>query len=60
MTIVVSVPWKNHHDGDPAWIFHAAGKRPNFLVEAWRKSLVFFGKIYGLGGGEESFLSRRV
>src|SRR6266705_6272113 len=33
-----------------AWIFHIAGKRPNFLVGGVAEN---FGKSYGLGGGEE-------
>ncbi len=33
-----------------AWIFHVAGKRPNFLVGGIAEN---FGKSYGLGGGEE-------
>ena len=36
-----------------AWIFHAAGKRPNFLVGGVAEN---FGKSYGLGGGEEFIL----
>ncbi|MHB8501035.1 MAG: UDP-N-acetylmuramate:L-alanyl-gamma-D-glutamyl-meso-diaminopimelate ligase [Candidatus Acidiferrales bacterium] len=36
-----------------AWIFHIAGKRPNFLVGGVAEN---FGKSYGLGGGEEFIL----
>jgi UDP-N-acetylmuramate: L-alanyl-gamma-D-glutamyl-meso-diaminopimelate ligase len=36
-----------------AWIFHTAGKRPNFLVGGFAEN---FGKSYGLGGGEEFIL----
>jgi len=36
-----------------AWIFEAAGKRPNFLVGGVAEN---FGKSYGLGGGEEFIL----
>ena len=36
-----------------AWIFHAAGKRPDFLVGGVAEN---FGKSYGLGGGEEFIL----
>jgi len=36
-----------------AWIFHTAGKRPNFLVGGVAEN---FGKSYGLGGGKSSFL----
>ncbi|HUE57606.1 MAG TPA: UDP-N-acetylmuramate:L-alanyl-gamma-D-glutamyl-meso-diaminopimelate ligase [Candidatus Udaeobacter sp.] len=36
-----------------AWIFHAAGKRPSFLVGGVAEN---FGKSYGLGGGEEFIL----
>src|SRR5215831_17496814 len=36
-----------------AWIFHVAGKRPNFLVGGIAEN---FGKSYGLGGGEEFIL----
>lgn len=36
-----------------AWIFHSAGKRPNFLVGGVAEN---FGKSYGLGGGEEFIL----
>src|SRR5438309_1103940 len=36
-----------------AWIFHTAGKRPNFLVGGVAEN---FGKNYGLGGGEEFIL----
>jgi UDP-N-acetylmuramate: L-alanyl-gamma-D-glutamyl-meso-diaminopimelate ligase len=36
-----------------AWIFHTAGKRPNFLVGGVAEN---FGKSYGLGGGEEFVL----
>ena len=36
-----------------AWIFHTAGKRPNFLVGGVAEN---FGKSYGLGGGEEFIL----
>lgn len=36
-----------------AWIFHRAGKRPNFLVGGVAEN---FGKSYGLGGGEEFIL----
>jgi UDP-N-acetylmuramate: L-alanyl-gamma-D-glutamyl-meso-diaminopimelate ligase len=36
-----------------AWIFQAAGKRPNFLVGGVAEN---FGKSYGLGGGEEFIL----
>jgi UDP-N-acetylmuramate: L-alanyl-gamma-D-glutamyl-meso-diaminopimelate ligase len=35
------------------WIFHTAGKRPNFLVGGVAEN---FGKSYGLGGGEEFIL----
>jgi UDP-N-acetylmuramate: L-alanyl-gamma-D-glutamyl-meso-diaminopimelate ligase len=33
-----------------AWIFHAAGRRPDFLVGGVAEN---FGKSYGLGGGQE-------
>jgi UDP-N-acetylmuramate: L-alanyl-gamma-D-glutamyl-meso-diaminopimelate ligase len=36
-----------------AWIFHTAGKRPNFLVGGVAEN---FGKSYGLSGGEEFIL----
>ena len=36
-----------------AWIFHTAGRRPNFLVGGIAEN---FGKSYGLGGGEEFLL----
>jgi UDP-N-acetylmuramate: L-alanyl-gamma-D-glutamyl-meso-diaminopimelate ligase len=36
-----------------AWIFHTAGKRPNFLIGGVAEN---FGKSYGLGGGEEFIL----
>lgn len=36
-----------------AWIFHTAGKRPNFLVGGVAEN---FGKSYGLGGGAEFIL----
>ncbi len=36
-----------------AWIFHVAGKRPDFLVGGVAEN---FGKSYGLGGGEEFIL----
>src|SRR2546425_1135041 len=36
-----------------AWIFHAAGKNPNFLVGGVAEN---FGKSYGLGGGGEFIL----
>jgi len=36
-----------------AWIFHTAGKRPNFLVGGVSEN---FGKSYGLGGGEDFIL----
>jgi UDP-N-acetylmuramate: L-alanyl-gamma-D-glutamyl-meso-diaminopimelate ligase len=36
-----------------AWIFHTAGKRPNFLMGGVAEN---FGKSYGLGGGEEFIL----
>src|SRR5579864_8849946 len=36
-----------------AWIFHAAGRKPNFLVGGVAEN---FGKSYGLGGGEEFIL----
>jgi UDP-N-acetylmuramate: L-alanyl-gamma-D-glutamyl-meso-diaminopimelate ligase len=36
-----------------AWIFHTAGKQPNFLVGGVAEN---FGKSYGLGGGEEFIL----
>jgi UDP-N-acetylmuramate: L-alanyl-gamma-D-glutamyl-meso-diaminopimelate ligase len=36
-----------------AWIFHTAGKRPNFLVGGVAEN---FGKSYGLDGGEEFIL----
>ncbi|HKV25498.1 MAG TPA: UDP-N-acetylmuramate:L-alanyl-gamma-D-glutamyl-meso-diaminopimelate ligase [Candidatus Acidoferrum sp.] len=36
-----------------AWIFHTAGKKPNFLVGGVAEN---FGKSYGLGGGEEMIL----
>jgi UDP-N-acetylmuramate: L-alanyl-gamma-D-glutamyl-meso-diaminopimelate ligase len=36
-----------------AWIFHTAGKRPNFLVGGVAEN---FGKSYGLGGGREFIL----
>ena len=36
-----------------AWIFHTAGRRPNFLVGGVAEN---FGKSYGLGGGEEFIL----
>lgn len=36
-----------------AWIFHSAGKRPNFLVGGVAEN---FGKSYGLASGEEFIL----
>jgi UDP-N-acetylmuramate: L-alanyl-gamma-D-glutamyl-meso-diaminopimelate ligase len=36
-----------------AWIFHVAGKRPNFLVGGVAEN---FGKSYGLAGGQEFIL----
>src|SRR5258707_10831128 len=36
-----------------AWIFHVAGKKPNFLVGGVAEN---FGKSYGLGGGDEFIL----
>lgn len=36
-----------------AWIFHVAGKKPNFLVGGVAEN---FGKSYGLEGGEEFIL----
>src|SRR5437762_6155035 len=36
-----------------AWVFHTAGKRPNFLVGGVAEN---FGKSYGLGTGEEFIL----
>ncbi len=36
-----------------AWVFHTAGKRPNFLVGGVAEN---FGTSYGLGGGEEFIL----
>lgn len=36
-----------------AWVFHTAGRRPNFLVGGVAEN---FGKSYGLGGGEEFIL----
>src|SRR3977135_3046652 len=36
-----------------AWIFHSAGRRPNFLVGGVAEN---FGKSYGLGGGTEFIL----
>jgi UDP-N-acetylmuramate: L-alanyl-gamma-D-glutamyl-meso-diaminopimelate ligase len=36
-----------------AWIFHTAGRRPNFLVGGVAEN---FGKSYGLGGGAEFIL----
>ena len=36
-----------------AWIFHTAGRRPNFLVGGVAEN---FGKSYGLGDGEEFIL----
>jgi UDP-N-acetylmuramate: L-alanyl-gamma-D-glutamyl-meso-diaminopimelate ligase len=36
-----------------AWLFHVAGKRPNFLVGGIAEN---FGKSYGLAGGEEFIL----
>jgi UDP-N-acetylmuramate: L-alanyl-gamma-D-glutamyl-meso-diaminopimelate ligase len=36
-----------------AWIFHVAGKRPNFLVGGVAEN---FGKSYGLGGGPDFIL----
>src|SRR6266436_6387259 len=36
-----------------AWIFHVAGKKPNFLVGGVAEN---FGKSYGLGGGAEFIL----
>jgi UDP-N-acetylmuramate: L-alanyl-gamma-D-glutamyl-meso-diaminopimelate ligase len=36
-----------------AWIFHTAGRRPNFLVGGVAEN---FGKSYGLGGGKEFIL----
>ena len=36
-----------------AWIFHSAGRRPNFLVGGVAEN---FGKSYGLGGGSEFIL----
>ncbi len=36
-----------------AWIFHSAGRKPNFLVGGVAEN---FGKSYGLGGGAEFIL----
>lgn len=36
-----------------AWIFQAAGRRPNFLIGGEAQN---FGRSYGLGGGEEFIL----
>src|SRR5277367_459829 len=36
-----------------AWIFHVAGRKPNFLVGGVAEN---FGKSYGLGGGEDFIL----
>src|SRR5271154_2638679 len=36
-----------------AWLFHVAGKRPNFLVGGIAEN---FGKSYGLAGGQEFIL----
>jgi len=36
-----------------AWIFHVAGRRPDFLVGGIAEN---FGRSYGLGGGEEFIL----
>jgi UDP-N-acetylmuramate: L-alanyl-gamma-D-glutamyl-meso-diaminopimelate ligase len=36
-----------------AWIFHAAGRQPNFLIGGVAEN---FGKSYGLGGGQEFIL----
>ncbi len=36
-----------------AWVFHTAGKKPNFLVGGVAEN---FGKSYGLGGGEAFIL----
>lgn len=36
-----------------AWIFHTAGKKPNFLIGGVAEN---FGKSYGLGGGKEFIL----
>lgn len=36
-----------------AWVFHVAGRRPNFLVGGIAEN---FGRSYGLGGGEEFIL----
>ena len=36
-----------------AWIFHVAGKKPNFLVGGVAEN---FGRSYGLGGGEDFIL----
>jgi UDP-N-acetylmuramate: L-alanyl-gamma-D-glutamyl-meso-diaminopimelate ligase len=36
-----------------AWIFHVAGKRPDFLVGGIAEN---FGRSYGLGGGEDFIL----
>ena len=36
-----------------AWVFHSAGRRPNFLVGGVAEN---FGKSYGLAGGEEFIL----
>lgn len=36
-----------------AWIFHVAGRRPNFLVGGVAEN---FGRSYGLGGGEDFIL----
>jgi UDP-N-acetylmuramate: L-alanyl-gamma-D-glutamyl-meso-diaminopimelate ligase len=36
-----------------AWLFHAAGRRPNFLVGGIAEN---FGKSYGLAGGEDFIL----
>jgi UDP-N-acetylmuramate: L-alanyl-gamma-D-glutamyl-meso-diaminopimelate ligase len=33
-----------------AWIFHVAGRRPDFLIGGFAEN---FGKSYGLGGGKE-------
>jgi UDP-N-acetylmuramate: L-alanyl-gamma-D-glutamyl-meso-diaminopimelate ligase len=36
-----------------AWIFHASGRRPNFLIGGVAEN---FGRSYGLGGGKEFIL----
>jgi len=45
--------WKTTTTAMLAWIFHSAGRKPNFLVGGVAEN---FGKSYGLGGGAEFIL----